>query len=384
MRRVGYWLSEKKKKRLNFEDQISTFRDAGIELVKLNIDKSLELQGPFDLILHKCTLLMVDAEDGDEQSLDAINNIKEYISSHPDCILVDSFESIEKLIDRHEQYKLLLQCNLLKSESVVYTPTFVELSTKDRESNKQRLQEAEVKYPFVCKPIVAHGSSASHKMAIIFNEQGLDDIQPPCVAQTFHNHNAVLYKVFVMGEKHHIVERPSIKNFSSMDQSTIYFDSNDVSKPNCANFLTELDKEDLLRTPITPDDEILGDLANAVRRELKMELFGIDVIIDCDTKKYAVIDINAFPGYEGVENFMEILCDLLNSLMDKNDKVKTENERLSRKRSESSEAGDIKKPKLSNGNSGLQPAVCFERNPDTHEDDMLLPWKQPINGLLEH
>lgn len=27
-----------------------------------------------------------------------------------------------------------------------------------------------------------------------------------------------------------------------------------------------------------------------------MELFGVDVIIDCDTKKYAVIDINAFPG----------------------------------------------------------------------------------------
>lgn len=33
-------------------------------------------------------------------------------------------------------------------ESVVYTPTFVELSTKDRETNKQRLHEAEVKYPF--------------------------------------------------------------------------------------------------------------------------------------------------------------------------------------------------------------------------------------------
>lgn len=62
------------------------------------------------------------------------------------------------------------------------------------------------------------------------------------------------------------------------------------------HFSVQLDKEDLLRTPITPDDEILGDLANAVRRELKMELFGIDVIIDCDAKKYAVIDINAFPG----------------------------------------------------------------------------------------
>lgn len=49
---------------------------------QLNIDKSLELQGPFDLILHKCTLLMVDAEDGDEQSLDAINNIKVIIVRH--------------------------------------------------------------------------------------------------------------------------------------------------------------------------------------------------------------------------------------------------------------------------------------------------------------
>ncbi|XP_022332734.2 inositol-tetrakisphosphate 1-kinase-like [Crassostrea virginica] len=384
MRRVGYWLSEKKKKRLNFEDQISTFRNAGIELVKLDIDRSLEPQGPFDLILHKCTLLMVDAEDGDEQSIKAINNIKEYIRSHPDCLLVDSFESIEKLIDRHEQYKLLLQCNLLKSESVVYTPTFVELSTKDVDTNKKKLKEAEVKYPCVCKPIVAHGSSASHKMAIIFNEEGLNDIQPPCVAQTFHNHNAVLYKVFAIGETHHIVERPSIKNFSSMDQSTIFFDSNDVSKPNCANYLTELDKEDLLHTPMTPDHQVLRDLAKAVRRELKMELFGIDVIIDCDTKKYAVIDINAFPGYEGVDNFMEILCDLLNSLMDKNDKVKIQNERLSRKRSESSETGEAKKPKLRNGNSELQPAVCFETNPDSHEGDMLLPWKQPINGLLEH
>ncbi|XP_056021447.1 inositol-tetrakisphosphate 1-kinase-like isoform X2 [Ostrea edulis] len=369
-------------------NQCTITKDAGIELVKLDIDKSLEPQGPFNLILHKCTLLMVDAEDGDEQSLKAINNIKEYICNHPECVLVDSFESIEKLIDRHEQYKLLLRCNLLKSESDVCTPTFVELSTKEIEINKKKLKEANVRYPFVCKPVVAHGSSASHKMAIIFNDKGLDDVQPPCVAQTFHNHNAVLYKVFVIGEKHHIVERPSIKNFSSRDQSTIYFDSNDVSKPNCANFLTELDEVDLPRTPITPNNQILSDLARAVRRELKMELFGIDVIIDCDTKKYAVIDINAFPGYEGVNNFMEILCDLLNSLMDKQDKVRTENERMGRKRSEITDKGDPKKPKLhngdKNGNSELESAMCFETNPDAHEGDMLLPWKQPINGLLKH
>ena len=52
------------------------------------------------------------------------------------------------------------------------------------------------------------------QMSIIFDEYGLTDVQPPCVAQSFINHNAVLYKVFAIGDRQFIVERPSIKNFS--------------------------------------------------------------------------------------------------------------------------------------------------------------------------
>ena len=57
-------------------------------------------------------------------------------------------------------------------------------------------------------------------MAIIFDEDRLVDVQPPCVAQSFLNHNAVLFKVFVIGNKQFVVERPSIKNFSSRGTST--------------------------------------------------------------------------------------------------------------------------------------------------------------------
>ena len=32
-------------------------------------------------------------------------------------------------------------------------------------------------------------------MAVIFNEEGLKDLMPPCVVQQFVNHNAVLFKV---------------------------------------------------------------------------------------------------------------------------------------------------------------------------------------------
>lgn len=50
-------------------------------------------------------------------------------------------------------------------------------------------------------------------MAIIFSEDDLKDVKPPCVIQSFINHNAVLYKVFVVGDSYTVVERPSLKNF---------------------------------------------------------------------------------------------------------------------------------------------------------------------------
>lgn len=53
------------------------------------------------------------------------------------------------------------------------------------------------------------------QMAIIFSEEDLHDIKPPCVIQSFINHNAVLYKVFVVGDSYTVVERPSLKNFPS-------------------------------------------------------------------------------------------------------------------------------------------------------------------------
>ncbi|KAJ8308202.1 hypothetical protein KUTeg_013076 [Tegillarca granosa] len=177
----------------------------------------------------------------------------------------------------------------------------------------------------VCKPIVAHGTNLSHEMSILFCEKNLVDVQPPCVAQTFINHNALLYKVYVIGDKQMIVERPSLKNFYAGDQETINFNSSDVSKPNCTNFLTELDSEDRGRVPIKPDVKLLEKLAQLIREECKMELFGFDVIIDCDTKKYAVIDVNAFPGYEGVDNFIELLRDHIKLKIEEKEKSKSAN-----------------------------------------------------------
>jgi hypothetical protein len=50
-------------------------------------------------------------------------------------------------------------------------------------------------------------------MAVIFSEKGVQDCHPPCVAQSFINHNAVLYKIYVVGDEYIVTERPSLKNF---------------------------------------------------------------------------------------------------------------------------------------------------------------------------
>lgn len=52
-------------------------------------------------------------------------------------------------------------------------------------------------------------------MSLIFCEDGLREIKPPCVAQTFINHNARLFKLFVIKDKYNVIERPSLKNFRS-------------------------------------------------------------------------------------------------------------------------------------------------------------------------
>jgi inositol-1,3,4-trisphosphate 5/6-kinase/inositol-tetrakisphosphate 1-kinase len=51
------------------------------------------------------------------------------------------------------------------------------------------------------------------QMAVIFNAEGVADCKPPCVAQSFISHDAVLYKIYLVGDEHYIVERPSLKNF---------------------------------------------------------------------------------------------------------------------------------------------------------------------------
>ncbi|RWS09694.1 inositol-tetrakisphosphate 1-kinase-like protein [Dinothrombium tinctorium] len=309
--KVAYWWSDKKNLKMNADEFSEHLREYGIQLFKLNLDESLSKQGPFEAIIHKLSDVMVKADAGDDYAKKIVYDFDNYCKANPEMILIDPLDKVRILMDRYKQYKVIDE-SALGPEIGVFTPTFVELTSKDKQENIKKLKEADVRYPFVCKPLVAHGSTLAHQMSLIFCEKGLDDINPPCVAQTFINHNARLFKLFVIKDVYYLIERPSLKNFKAGDYPTIHFLSHDISKPKCCNSLTELDPDDRVNLDLTePGTRTMDKIVEVLNEKLGLALYGIDVIIENETGRYAIIDMNAFPGYDGVDNILQLLSDMI-------------------------------------------------------------------------
>lgn len=152
---------------------------------------------------------------------------------------------------------------------------------------------------------------------VIFNENGLKDCQPPCVAQDFVNHNAILYKLFVVGDHFHVVERPSLKNFYAKNcenLDTLFFSSHDISKRSSNSQWSVISKEDeTLR--VEPNYEIFERIIAKITKTFGLVLVGVDVVIENHSGKYAVIDVNVFPGYDGYPHFFIHLVETIKLLI---------------------------------------------------------------------
>nr|XP_002120608.3 inositol-tetrakisphosphate 1-kinase-like [Ciona intestinalis] len=289
--KVGCWFSAKKKKKVNFAEFDSILRKHGFQLVEIDFS-NFEEQGPFVAIVHKITDMMIEAMHGSEVASRNVQRIQSYIDRNPKLLMIDPLEGIRKP----------------PTESLIHSPTFTLLTSTNHEELKQQIRSANVKYPFVCKRNIAHGVE-SHEMSIIFNEDGLSDVNPPCVVQTFIDHGALLYKIFVVGTRYHIMKRPSLRNFSDTRWSnhpTIFFNSHHISSCDSApSKLSTLEDGDI--PPREINEDLVNKLVQNFNQEINMTLYGADIIVCGTTGKHYIIDINVFPGYDGVDDFYQQL-----------------------------------------------------------------------------
>ncbi|KAM8769079.1 inositol-tetrakisphosphate 1-kinase-like [Acanthopagrus schlegelii] len=315
-RRVGFCLSDKKRRKIGLDAFADICAGHGVEVVEIDLSKPLGPQGPFNVIVHKLSDVIVEAEH-DSQSQQLLANFQSYVSANPSTVILDPLPAMSQLLDRFVSYRIMTKLHNSLQDWHICSPPYLEIhSASDLSSLQQALMTQGLSFPLICKTRVAHGAR-SHEMSVIFSAASLAVVQPPCVLQSFVNHGAVLHKVFVVGDRHFCVERPSLKNFPSgpSDRETIFFNSHQVSKPESSSDLTALDEQMPCLPP--PSSEAVAALVRELRVLLGMTLFGVDIIINIHTHTLTVIDINIFPGYEGVPQFFPSLLGHIESVLAK-------------------------------------------------------------------
>eukprot|EP01087_Luapelamoeba_hula_P023976 TRINITY_DN896_c0_g1_i1.p1 TRINITY_DN896_c0_g1~~TRINITY_DN896_c0_g1_i1.p1 ORF type:complete len:371 (-),score=80.70 TRINITY_DN896_c0_g1_i1:53-1108(-) len=302
---LGYYLTDKKYKGNRWEGVLARLAELSpVRTVRIDLQRSLDDQGPFQTILHKVTDELVTA---DEPSLARLHKLETYLGAHPSIVNVVAFENQRLLTNRCKVYETLREVDGAgDGVSYVSNPKFMVIE-QQVEDYGPILQEHNIQFPVMAKPLPACGTAASHQMGVYFNAKQLQSCATPFLVQEYFNHGGVIFKVFIFGaddSSTHVVRRPSIRNFTPEDKATrdvILFDS---QKPFAADLrMTPEEVADETALP-NPPMIMLHAISKALRAAFGCQLLGVDVIRNVDSPNtYAVVDVNYFPTYGGVPQY---------------------------------------------------------------------------------
>lgn len=309
--------------------------------------------------------------ESERQALKRIERLKHYQRKHPACCLVDHPNNVQKLMSRSDIASTLKQClrNVTtKSGIAVRTPRYkiisldsqVQAPPSTSNSNIQsmrqmKIDEAQLEYPLIVKPLIAAGTKQSHKMGVLLGRHGLKHVpgNGPHLLQEYANHDGVLFKVYVLGKKVWVFQRTSLPNLPLGEASGSPEDcDNDCGGDNengheigprnenatSQNGFVEFDSQRPYPTlddfGISTSADIVSEeqggkaanhdvtvaeirpVADSIRKAFRLELFGFDILVtrkgaDSNDKEILVVDVNYFPSYKEVTNFSQLLAQYL-------------------------------------------------------------------------
>eukprot|EP00116_Pleurobrachia_bachei_P003546 sb/3463808/ len=239
-RKVGYWMREGKAKRINIKliQQILSEKHH-CDLVELDPDNLVEVE----VVFHKLTDLIFDAKQGKLESIQHVKKIECYILLGRIGVegnvliklrmsgrieIFDPLPNIQVIVDRKTMMEAIQKCsNMCDLDKKFYSSGY--LYVEDVSTLSTQLSDRGYTYPMMCKSRIAQGAQG-HDMSLILNERGLSTVIESNVIVPFIPHNAVLYKVFVCGDRHKTLVRPSITVERLAGQDSYNFHSDTVSK----------------------------------------------------------------------------------------------------------------------------------------------------------
>ncbi|KAK1399340.1 Inositol-tetrakisphosphate 1-kinase [Heracleum sosnowskyi] len=299
--RIGYALKPRTSECLIKQSLLDHAKNQGIQLVEINASEPLIPQGPFDAIIHKLY------DDEWNQKLNC------FASENPNVVIVDSPCDVERL---HNRVSMLEAVGKMKKKektnALVSIPEQVVVQDSKLLSDLSAFDD--LKFPVIAKPLLANANSNSHQMSLVFNNNGLMELEAPLILQQFVNHGGVIFKVYVAGKYVKCVLRNSLPDISDekLKNSGNLMPFSQIS--NIGPGGKNVDEVDM------PAMSFVEQVGQGLRQALNLNLFNFDLIRDSEDKsRYFIIDINYFPGYEKLPSYESLLTDFFKDILMNND-----------------------------------------------------------------
>ncbi|PON48298.1 Inositol-tetrakisphosphate 1-kinase [Parasponia andersonii] len=317
---IGYALAPKKQQSFIQDSLVSQVRSRGVDLIRIDAERPLVDQGPFDCVLHKLY--------GDDWR----RQLEEFGAVNPSAVVIDSPEAIERLHNRISMLQVVSELKTADRSETFGIPKQIVIHDKETLFDRPAW-EAGLRFPVIAKPLVADGSAKSHKMVLVFNRDGLDKLKPPIVLQEFVNHGGVIFKVYVVGKYVKCVKRKSLPDVS--EEEKLGRLEGLLSFSQVSNLATNERTDDKyykkmhLDETEMPPQSLLIEIARGLRLAMKLNLFNFDVIRDARFgNRYLIIDINYFPGYAKMPGYESVLTDFFCDIMRKKEREAEEKETI--------------------------------------------------------
>ena len=310
--RVSYALNPKKMRESESRGNCNEWRGGGLADIISSVEGDI-IFSPFDftlnsydqtitnndnkidLIIHK----MTEELEQDGSKNEKLLAIEQYLQTHPNTILIDPLDAVKSVTSRqrccYNLQHIIMNFNILHINYKLTQPKyFIINNISELESNHflTLMKHESVSFPVICKPVTACGSPDAHSMVVIVRLADLALAKPPCIVQQYHDHDEVLYKVYVLGEDVTVFQRPSLPNLSALSGPAIRslaFDSRHAY-PSLQDFRAEIravPAPSLTPPAMDSDDERVASLLQLPRkRNISSSTLGSSALSELSTPSH--------------------------------------------------------------------------------------------------
>lgn len=251
--RLGYWLPPKKLHKQRMSGCLEHFARNGFDVIAIDLERPLEAQGPFDVVIQKVTDLM-SLSATDPLASRQVAALEAYLKAHPACTLIDDLDAVRVCTDRVNVRRAIESARGSRgADAFRLAPAVVIASSSDAD----RIDEQTISFPVctrcipfgailidrfflftVAKPASACGLAGSHKMYFVrspaqlrhvasllappsnsYSSSSSSSPSPFLLGEALIRHTpAVVWKAYILGNHVTIVGRTSLSEQSVREE----------------------------------------------------------------------------------------------------------------------------------------------------------------------